>query len=106
MFRCLKCNKTFEYAATITSEAEQEESLFIEYRVCPHCISLSFQTETAEAVKEKVEGVYVADLKPGHNEEVDKLLREGWIITYRTSKQYILEKILENDKNAGKTEKT
>ena len=64
---------------------------------CPTCQSITY-TETP-SVEPVVEAVYVYDLTSGDQKLLATLLAEGWTITSRYAKQYILEKLKEEKKN-------
>ena len=61
---------------------------FIEVYVCPFCKSLNISV----APEENIEGVYVYELTTGEQHDLDALLKQGYKIVNRYSKQYHLEK--------------
>jgi hypothetical protein len=106
-YQCLNpdCKKTFIHSAKlIEHKAWGEEAIKyanaegimvigtfeVEKAICPFCLQPNFdeltenQTETGN--------VYVYDLTSGAQTKLDELLAQGYKVTGRYSKQYILEK--------------
>lgn len=107
-YQCGKCLEVFPLPAKISIEEKAFNSLpttgrsVVETYVCPSCHSNKL-TETKPADADAVEAVYVANLTTGPQIEIDNLIAQGWVITGRFSKQYILEKPKAADKPEPQT---
>jgi hypothetical protein len=116
-FQCLACDKLFVYAKKVTvtepfsmnlkfgesasngqgdtvGEYGMQQGLKVnETHACPYCNSPDIEEYTAPATPEKQpQSVLVIDLTSGPQIQIDKALLDGYKITARYSKQYILEK--------------
>lgn len=86
-----ECGKTFPHLAKRIKPIAKDPDDLVEIPVCPFCHEpyIAMQEEPAEAPST---AVYVADLVSGDNQIIATLLAEGWKITARYAKQFILEK--------------
>jgi len=92
-YQCRKCEQEFIHPAIIVDDQLKDSNRTVETHVCPYCLSLNY--DEVQAVPEQVEAVYVHDLQSGENTALNDKLAEGYKITSRYAKQYVLEKAAE-----------
>ena len=113
-YQCDTCHKNFLHPAKQTeitgrariykSEEEmatrsaptEDDSLQLEYNVCPFCQTRSYSEFVEPAIPDaKVSAVLVVDLVSGENLAINKALADGYEIVSRYAKAYTLEKKIE-----------
>ncbi|MCL2359687.1 hypothetical protein [Candidatus Bathycorpusculum sp.] len=92
-YQCSECGKVFEQPAKLheTSTLDPNSVRILESWVCPFCEKPTY-TLIEKPLTPQIEAVYVFDLHSGPQTHLNNLLSEGWQITGRYAKQYILEK--------------
>src|SRR4030042_5887626 len=97
--QCEDCKKVFLHPSKATEmhpvyiNGKIRQDTVMESTVCPYCFSLNLIEVVDPLVSEqKTVGVLVIDLVPGDNLALNKALTDGYEITGRFSKQYILDK--------------
>ncbi|MDR0471539.1 MAG: hypothetical protein LBH79_07460 [Nitrososphaerota archaeon] len=92
-YQCSECGKSFEQPAKLQENSTINPHSILESCVCPFCQNNAYtQKEKPPTPPPPIEAVYVYDLHSGSQTHLNNLLAEGWQITGRYAKQYILKK--------------